>query len=406
MGWLIGVMGAGAPPVNPPLPDKPSIVVLPFANMSGDPEQEYFADGITEDLTTELSRKNHLFVISRNSAFTYKGQAVRVEEVGRELGVRYVLEGSVRKAGSRVRITAQLIDAANGFHIWSERYDRDLSDIFALQSALAREIQTAMRVEIRDAEMARARRIGTDDVDAWDAMLRGLYHFERFRRSENLEARHWFARAVELDPEYGSAHAMYGNTHALEYSMGWSRDPALLEAAEAGARRARELGTRTSDVYNTQGNVNLARREFEAAESEFDRAIAAETSHDIPYLLRGVALASQGRILPALESIAHSLRLNPRGSDGQRLVVAFVNYRAGRTAEAVAQLEEARAENPDLILPRLVLIFHRDSEGRAGEVGALAAEVRRINPDLTAEQANEMMLAYDAPEVFRRAGLP
>ncbi|MBW2233926.1 MAG: adenylate/guanylate cyclase domain-containing protein, partial [Deltaproteobacteria bacterium] len=207
LGLVLDLTGAGAPPVDPPLPDKPSIVVLPFENMSADPEQEYFADGITEDLTTELSRNGALFVISRSSAFTYKGRTVKVEDVARELGVRYVLEGSVRKAGGRVRITAQLIDATSGFHLWSERYDRKLAAmserydrklaaIFAVQSELAEKIQTALQVEIRDAEIRRVRGIGTEDVDAYDALLRGLFHYGRFRREANLEARRWFARAL------------------------------------------------------------------------------------------------------------------------------------------------------------------------------------------------------------------
>ncbi len=406
MGWLLDAMGASAPPVNPSLPDKPSIAVLPFSNMSSDPEQEYFADGITEDLTTALSSNGALFVISRNSAFTYKGRAVKVEDVARELGVRYVLEGSVRKAGGRVRITAQLIDATRGFHLWSERYDRELADVFAVQSELAEEIQTALRVEIRNAELARARRGGTEDIDAYDAMLRGLFHFQRLRREDNLEARRWFQRAFELDPEFGSAHAMYGNTHAVEYTMGWNRDPTLLERAEASVQRAIQLGDESADAPNTLGNVHMARREFDAAVASFERGIAAEPSHDIPHLMRGIALASQGRILPALASIRRALRLNPRGSSAQGIAVAFVNYQAGRTAEAVAQLEAARAENADLILPRLVLIFHRDGEGCSDEVKTLVGEVLRVNPELTAAEANRIVFVFDDVEVLRRAGLP
>ena len=406
LGVLVDLTGAGAPPVDPPLPDKPSIVVLPFQNMSADSEQEYFADGITEDLTTELSRNGALFVISRSSAFTYKGQTVKVEDVSRELGVRYVLEGSVRKAGGRVRITAQLIDATSGFHLWSERYDRELADIFALQSELAEEIQTALRVEIREAEIARVRRVGTEDVDAYDALLRGLFHYARFRREANLEARRWFARALELDPGFGSAHAMYGNTHSLEYVMGWNRDPALLMVAEESAQRALELGIQSADADTALGTVHLARGEFDAAVAACERGIAAEPSFDIPHLLRGVALASQGRILPALASIRRALRLNPRGTAAQRIAVGLVNYRAGRIEEAVALMEEARAENPDLVLPRLMLIFQRDAEGRGDEVRTLVAEVLRVNPDVTAAETDRMLAAFEAEDVFRRAGLP
>lgn len=259
---------------------------------------------------------------------------------------------------------------------------------------------------IRHAELARARRGGTEDVDAYDAMMRGLSHFERLRREDNLEARRWFARALELDPGFASAHAMYGNTHVLEYNMGWNRDRTLLEQAEKSARRALELGDRSADAFNTLGNVAMARHDFAEALDAFERASAAEPSHDVPYLLGGIALASQGRVLAALASIGRAHRLNPKGTPAQRMAAGFVNYRAGRTAETVALMEEVRAENPDMLVPRLVLIFHRDSEGRRDEVRTLLSEVLQINPDLTAAEANQVIVAFDAGDAFRRAGLP
>ncbi|MEE8571763.1 MAG: adenylate/guanylate cyclase domain-containing protein, partial [Gemmatimonadota bacterium] len=215
LGLILDLAGLSGPPVNPALPDEPSIVVLPFANLSGDPEQEYFSDGITEDLTTDLSGNPFLFVISRNSAFTYKGKAVKAEEVGRELGVRYVLEGSVRKAEGRVRITAQLIDATTGFHLWSERYDRDLADIFSLQSEISEKILAAVGVEITDAELARIRGKPTNDLTAYDLVQRGLAHFNRFTRKDNDEARRLFEQAIELDPGYLQARSMLGATYTV-----------------------------------------------------------------------------------------------------------------------------------------------------------------------------------------------
>lgn len=406
LGWVVDAMGASAPPVNPPLPNKPSVVVLPFVNMSSDPEQVYFADGITEDLTTELSRNEGLFVIARNSAFTYKGRAVKVEDVARELGVRYVLEGSVRRAGDRVRITAQLIDAHTGFHLWSERYDRRLSDIFALQDEMAHEIQKAMQGEIRDAEIARVRRNATENVEAYDAMLRGMFHFERLRRDDLMEARRWFSRALELDPDYSAALAMHGSTYALEYNMGWNRDPALLQAAEESARRALEMGTHAESAFTTLGNVSFARRQLDEAASYYERGMALEPSHDIPPLMRGMVLAAQGRFLPALSSIHRALRLNPRGTEAQRLILSFVNYRAGRVDQAVRSMETIREESPDAILPRLMLIVHRDAEGRSDEAQALVEEILHVNPDLTAADANRMTIAFDVEAAFQRAGLP
>ncbi|MCZ6781829.1 MAG: adenylate/guanylate cyclase domain-containing protein, partial [Proteobacteria bacterium] len=360
----------------------------------------------SEDLTTELARNDALFVISRNSAFSYKGQAVKVEDVARELGVRYVLEGSVRRAGDRVRITAQLIDASTGFHLWSERYDRRLTDIFALQTELADEIQTALRVEIRDAEIARVRQPETRNVDAYDAYLRGLAHFEHFRLERNREARRWFARAIELDPEFASAHAMVGNTYGIEYMFGWNTDPALMARAEEGARRALELDIASSDAWTVLATVHLTRGEHEAAITAAERGIAAEPSLEVPYLIRGMALADQGRILPALASIAQARRLNPEGGTTDLEVFAFVESLAGRIDEAVAMLEQARAANPDLIYSRLFLLVQRDAEGRGDEARALAAEVLSINSDLTAEQGAMLLRESGAVEPLRRAGLP
>src|SRR5262249_46440826 len=189
------------------LPDKPSIIVLPFVNMSNDPEQEYFSDGITEDITTDLSKISSLFVISRNSAFTYKGKAVKVRDISREMGVRYVMEGSVRKAGERVRISAQLIDATTDHHLWPERYDRPLTDIFAVQEGIVQKLVATLRVEVHEAELARVRRIPTTNLTAYDSLLRGMELFARITPETAVQARQMFEKAVALDPQYAEAYA-------------------------------------------------------------------------------------------------------------------------------------------------------------------------------------------------------
>jgi TolB-like protein/class 3 adenylate cyclase len=214
-----------------PLPDKPSIAVLPFINMSSDPEQEYFSDGITEDLITDLSRLSGLFVIARNSTFTYKGKAVKVEDVGRELGVRYVLEGSVRKAANRVRITAQLVDATTSHHLWAERYDRDLVDIFVLQDEITHQIVTALRVEMQEAELERVRRTPTENLTAYDYVLRGWDYYNRITEETNLQARQMFEKAIQLDPQYAEAYVGVGWTYWMEWVWYWSRDPQTPELA-------------------------------------------------------------------------------------------------------------------------------------------------------------------------------
>src|SRR5262245_49568122 len=214
-----------------PLPDKPSIVVLPFVNMSKDPEQEYFSDGLTETLTGDLSKIASLFVIARNSAFTYKGKAVKVQDVGREMGVRYVLEGSVLKADNQVRITAQLIDATTGYHLWSERYDRPLQNVLTLQDEIVQKIVTTLKLQLTLQEQGFSVRKTTDNLEAYDAFLRGLESFWRYTKEANTQARPMFEKAVALDPQYAEAYARLGATYWLEWNWGWSADPQTLERA-------------------------------------------------------------------------------------------------------------------------------------------------------------------------------
>ncbi len=415
LGLLLDLTGASGPPVDPGLPGKPSIVVLPFENLSGDPEQEYFVDGVTEELTSALSRSPGLFVISRNSAFTYKGEPVNVADVGRELGVRYVLEGSVRKAEGRVRITAQLIDATQDTHLWSEQYDRELTDIFALQSEVADKILVSLVSEVRDAELELWGRARTRNVRAYDAWLRGAYEFEKFRRASNPEARRWFGRAIDLDPAYGEAHAMYGLTHLVEYAMYWGQDPQLLEIAEASTRRALELDPESASAWSMHANLAFSRGEFSQALDAANRAIELMPNFDVFHLVRGYSLAGQGRFLPALQSIGQAFRLNPRGTATSLSIAAAVNYRAGRTAKAVELAELARDRNPDLIAPRFLLAAHYESAGRHDEAQTLVQEILRVNPEITTDlllRSRLFTLGDDADaqaetlDRLRRAGLP
>src|SRR5262245_56054798 len=218
-------------PVQPALslPDKPSIVVLPFVNMSKDPDQEYFSDGLTETLTGDLSKISSLFVIARNSAFTYKGKAVKVQDVGREMGVRYVLEGSVQKADQRVRITTQLIDATTGYHVWSEQYDRPLKDLFALQDEIVQKIMTTLKLQLKLEEEGFQVRKHTDNLEAYDTFLRGQEYLVRYTKEANVQARQLCDKAIALDPSYADAYALLGWTYWLEWELRWSADPQTLE---------------------------------------------------------------------------------------------------------------------------------------------------------------------------------
>ncbi len=245
-----------APSTQPlPLPDKPSIVVLPFDNMSKDPEQDYFSNGITEVLTSDLSRISTLFVIARNTAFTYKGKSVNVQDVGKELGVRYVLEGSVQKAGEQVRIVAQLIDTTTGGHIWSERYDRPLKDIFALQDEIVQKIVTTLNLQLTLQEQGFIVRKTTNNLEAYDSLLRGIEPLFRYTQEANTQARQMFEKAIALDPQYAEAYVWLGWTYYLEWMFRWRMAPQSLERALALAQQALALDDSLPQAHTLLGNV-------------------------------------------------------------------------------------------------------------------------------------------------------
>jgi TolB-like protein/Flp pilus assembly protein TadD len=401
------------PPENPPLPDKPSVVVLPFDNMSGDPEQEYFADGIAEDLTTDLSRHPQLFVIARNSAFTYKGKAVRIEDVGRELGVRYAVEGSVRKAGDRVRINAQLIDATSGLHLWSERYDRELADIFGLQDEIVAAILDSVGVEIEAEEMARARRKPTEDLSAYDAYMRGLYHSGFLTRRGNAEARRWFERAIELDPGYAEAHYGLAGNYAGEYMMAWDVDPGLLDRAEEQARRCLELDPSIPQCHVGLANAGLAGGNVADVIRHAERAIELAPSFFGGHFTLGMARLREGQPQRAIQSFQRANRLNPRGEANEG-ILAFAHFQAGREREAVAIWERVRAANPDIVPGRVLLASYYEAAGDHAQARVLVEEIRAVNPDLTVQQIADIAAVRALgpehvsriQENLRRAGLP
>jgi adenylate cyclase len=417
LGLLIDVAGVSGPPVEPALPGKPSLVVLPFDNLSGDPEQEYFSDGLTEDLTSELASNPLLFVIARNSAFTYKGKAVNVGDVGRELGVRYVLEGSVRKAQDRVRITAQLIDATTGGHLWSERYDRDLSDIFALQAEIADEVVGRVGGEIFIAERQRLARRPTRSLSAYEAYLKGIHHVVRGTVSDVETAREFYVRALELDPDFAEAHASLGISYWIEYASGWSRDPALLDRAEELGQRAIALDPGHFQGYMAVGFAEFTRGNLSEALAKFEAAIELNPNFEMPHALRGLTLAQQGRLVEATGSVRQGLRLSPRAPvPGLLVSIAYVNLAAGRRQEAVKFMERARTALPDFIPVLVSLAALYEEDGQHEKAKAEVAEILRVRPDLTAEGAIELIPGLNRllspeelaqyPDYLREAGLP
>ncbi len=241
-----------------PLPDRPAIAVLPFTNMSGEPEQEYFSDGISEDIITALSKLRWFFVIARNSSFIYKGKSVHLKQVADELGVRYVLEGSVRKGGDRVRITAQLNDVATGSHLWAERYDRDLADVFAVQDEITEAIVAAIEPQLYAAENFRAQRKAPDSMDAWDLVMRALSHYWRVTRQDNVVAQALLEKAIAIDPNYGQALGVLAMSYIFTAHMGWADVAAVIGGGTRGAgrhssRQRRSLGARRARLHLSAG---------------------------------------------------------------------------------------------------------------------------------------------------------
>src|SRR5436305_592040 len=295
------------------LPDKPSIAVLPFTNMSGDPEQEFVSDGVAEDVITALSRYPSLFVIARNSSFTYKGRSVDVKQVGRELGVRYVLEGSVRKAGNKIRVTAQLIEAGTSNHVWAERDDRDLADIFAMQDELTEALTTALAPAIADAELRRAMRKPPESLDAWAAYQRGLWHLSKATADDDATAEKFFKQAIDLDPTFGggySALALYQlQTAALYQKLDLSTAQG---SAEALARRAVALDGADAEARSCLGWALQARGEADGALAEIERALSMSPNLAIAHGHRGATLIFAGRQTEGLTALETCIRLDPR----------------------------------------------------------------------------------------------
>ena len=325
-----------APPASLPLPDKPSIVVLPFVNMSKDPEQEYFSDGLTEVLTTNLSKLSGLFVISRNSAFTYKGKATKVQDVGREMGVQYVLESSVQKADERVRVITQLIEAATGHHVWSEQYDRPFKDIFALQDEIVQNIVKTLGLQLTVQEQGAIVRKGTDNLEAYDTFLRGVEYSLLTTKEGNAQARQLFEKAIALDPQYVDAYAALGLVYRSEWDFRWSTDPQTLERASAMARRAIALDDTHAFAHALLGMVYADNQQYDQALIESARAIALDPNNADTYGMQSEVFNFVGRSEEALQSVEKALRLNPRGASLYLVDASWAYNMLGRYTEAIA----------------------------------------------------------------------
>jgi adenylate cyclase len=384
------------------LPDKPSIAVLPFQNMSGDPEQEFFSDGMTEDIITDLSKVSALFVIARNSSFSYKGRSVKVQEIGRDLGVRFVLEGSVRKAGNRVRITAQLIDAGNGGHLWAERFDRDLTDIFATQDEVVEKIVGTLAVTLTRGEEQRLRRRDTDNVDAYECWLRARSLLGRGTRDSIAQAKAMHRRAIEIDQNFAAPHAGLALAAISDYASGWSPDPAQsLDEAERWARRAVELNDQAPVSHMALAAALLWRRDHEGALAESSRMMALDPNFAQGYAASGLGLTYAGRAAEALEPIAMAMRLDPHYPDMLLHFLAQANFSLGKYEIAAEQLVERIARNPSTDASRMFLASCYGHLGRPEEARAAWAELLKVNPDFSVMQ-RARVLPYKDPGDFQR----
>jgi adenylate cyclase len=398
------------------LPERPSIAVLPFQNMSGDPEQEYFADGMVEEVITALSRIKWLFVIARNSSFAYKGRNVDLKQVGRELGVRYILEGSVRKAASKIRITGQLIDASSGAHIWADRFDGGMDDIFDLQDRVTASVVGAISPKLEQAEIERARRKPTDSLDAYDYYLRGMAALHRWTRSDIDEALSLFFKAIELDPNFASAHGMAAWCYVLRKANGWMTDRGSeIANAERLALRATELGKDDAVALSRAGHaLAFVAGDLSGGAEFIDRALALNPNLAAAWLFSGWTRANLGEPELALDHLTRSLRMSPFDPlmFGMQNGFAAAHFIAGRYAEAVSWAEKSLRERPDY-LPSLRFGAAANALlGRLDIAEKAVARIRQLDPQLRLSNLANVV-PFHRPEDLarladglRKAGLP
>jgi TolB-like protein/Tfp pilus assembly protein PilF len=396
-----------------PLPDRPAIAVLPFTNMSGDPEQEYFSDGISEDIITALSKLRWFFVIARNSSFTYKGKAVHMKQIADELGVGYVVEGSVRKVGDRVRITVQLNDAATGSHIWAERYDRGLADVFAVQDEITEAIVAAIEPQLYAAESFRARRKPPDSLDAWDLVMRALSHYWRVTRQDNLVAQALLEKAIAIDPNYGQALGVLATSHTFSAHMGWADMAASAPIVERSALAAILVDSEDPWAHHALGCAYLFTRRLDDSLAEFELALRLNPNFSMAQGYYGLALSYGGRWEEGVVAARRALRLSPRDPFSAVYcgIAAYAHFVGRDYDEAMRLSRQAIRQRGDFVGAHRVLTAAAGMAGQGDVAKASLQELCRVQPNISlAWIAKQMPIKLDADrahylEGFRRAGL-
>ena len=404
----------GSPSVAPSLPDRPSIVVLPFANMSRDLEQEYFSDGISDDIITDLSKVSGLFVIARNSAFVYKDKAVNVPQVCRDLGVRFALEGSIRRAGNRVRVTAQLIDGSTGGHLWAERYDRDLTDIFEVQDDVTREIVGALQVKLSDAEKFHLAGAGTRNMEAHDLFLKGRELMLGLKKDRETFDR-WmacFRRGIELDPDYSAAYAGLSMGYSLDHQNRWSDKPELsLGEAERFAEVAIAKDDKNPFAHHAASIAAMSRKNYRRWSDESERALSLNPNYAPAMLGRGIVYIYTGEPTKAIPYIERAMRLDPTLPAQYLHFLGTAYFVAGDYETAAKMFKDRITANPNTDLSRAFLASTLGHLGRAEEARRTWQELKDINPRYSFEDHMDRLPFKDPADVetitegVRKAGL-
>ncbi|BAL74058.1 winged helix-turn-helix domain-containing tetratricopeptide repeat protein [Bradyrhizobium cosmicum] len=393
--------------------DRPGIAVLAFENMSGDPAQEYFGDGISEDILTALSKQRWFMVIARNSSFTYKGRAVHIRQIAEELGVRYIVEGSVRKADNRVRITAQLNDATTGGHLWAERYDRELVDVFAVQDEITNAIAAAIEPQIHAAENFRSHRKPPASLDAWDLLMRALSHYWRVTRQDHGAAQALLERAIAIDPDYGQALAVLAANHMFGVHLGWVELAAVAPVAEAAALAAVRCDHEDAWAHAALGSVCFSTRRLADALSEFEQALALNPNFSLAQGYYALALSYAGRSAESFEAAQRAIRLSPRDPSLAIYhgIAGYARFTERRYLEAIALAREAIRHRGDLTGAYRVLAVSAGMTGDSLLAETALGELRRTQPNISLHWiATQLPWANEADrdhylEGFRRAGL-